>query len=209
MILNLSQIFTKYNISSKGVIHVGAHFGEESDTYLNLGIKNVIYFEPVKKTFEVLKSRCKNNELLFNFALGNSDCIMEMFVEDSDQLGCHSLLQPSDNYKHIPFSDKQLVEVKKLDSLNLDFFNYDMMNIDVQGFELEVLKGSENTLKNINYIQCEVSRNISSKPMDYIEAPDISEIIKFLSERGFSMVECNWAGISWGDAFFIKDKFYA
>lgn len=204
MLLNLENICKKYGIQINGVIHVGAHFGEESSTYKKLNINNIIYFEPVKKTFKTLKENCINGEELYNIALGNHDGFIEMYVEDLDSFGCHSILKPSDNYKNISFSTKELVEIKKLDSLAIDFSKYDMLNIDVQGFELEVLKGSESSLKNIKYIMTEVNRKTNQKDFDYFGCVDISQVIYFLNKNGFNLVECSWDGVSWGDAFFIK-----
>ena len=80
------------------------------------------------------------------------------------------------------------------------------MNIDVQGYELEVLKGSAKTLEHIDYIMSEVNRFTLEKPLEYINCAQISDLIQFLSSFGFQFVEVNWAGISWGDGFFIKKK---
>jgi hypothetical protein len=42
--------------------------------------------------------------------------------------------------------------------------------------------------------------------MDYIGAVTIDEIINLLKPYGFSLMEVNWAGLSWGDGFFVKQK---
>ncbi len=192
----------KHNLQITGVIHVGAHFGEEHDTYLDMGINDIVYFEPVNKTFKILEERIKGVPL-YNFALGSEEITTTMYIEDEDKFGCSSILEPSDNYiGHANFSEKQEVKVKTLDSFGFSKLNF--LNIDVQGYELEVLKGSIETLKSIDYIMCEVHRNIEQKKLDYINSPVIENIIDFLSPYGFELVDVDWAGISWGDAFFIK-----
>lgn len=192
----------RHNLQISGVIHVGAHFGEEHDTYLDMGIKDIVYFEPVNKTFKILEERIKGVPL-YNYALGSEETTTTMYVEDEDKFGCSSILEPSDNYiGHAKFSEKQEVKVKKLDSFGFSKLNF--LNIDVQGYELEVLKGSIETLKSVNYIMCEVHRNIEQKNLDYINSPVIEDIINFLSPYGFKLVDVDWSGISWGDAFFIK-----
>jgi len=40
MLLNLQELKNKYNMEITGVIHIGAHFGEEHPTYKSLGLKN-------------------------------------------------------------------------------------------------------------------------------------------------------------------------
>ena len=164
MILNLTELKNKYSMGVTGVIHIGAHFGEEHETYKSLGINNIVYFEPVKKTFNVLSERVKD-ATLFNYALGNENKMIEMYVEEEDKYGCSSILQPSSNYDSVSFNDNELVEMKRLDEFK--FTGYNFLNIDVQGYEYEVLKGSTETLENIDYILCEVNRDTPEKKLDY------------------------------------------
>ena len=206
MILNLSELYVKYNMKIDGIIHIGAHFGEEQNAYKSLGISKISYFEPVGKTFKKLKERVGNDANLFNFALGNENKKIEMYVEEADAYGCSSVLKPSDNYKNVKFNYGEIVQMKRLDDVEFDFGDYNFMNIDVQGYELEVLKGSVETLRHVDYIMCEINRFTLEKPLEYINCVQISELSEFLSLFGFQLVESNWAGISWGDGLFIKNN---
>ena len=201
MLLDLINLRDKYSMEITGVIHIGAHFGEEHPTYKSLGINDIVYFEPVKKTFDVLNERVKDSKL-YNYALGNENKMVEMFIEEADSYGCSSILKPSSNYDNVKFSPNEIVEMKRLDDFNFTGFN--CLNIDVQGYEYEVLKGSEKTLEHVDYIICEINREINEKKLDYIGSTTIEKIIEFLSPYGFELVESNWGGISWGDGFFIK-----
>ena len=203
MILNLNELKNKYNMTITGVIHIGAHFGEEHNTYKSLGINEIIYFEPVKKTFDVLCERVKDAKT-YNFALGNENKMIEMHIEEADAYGCSSILQPSSNYNSVKFSPNELVEMRRLDDFN--FKGYNFLNIDVQGYEYEVLKGSLETLKDVDYIICEINRETPYKKLDYIGAVTIENIIELLTPYGFVLVEQDWAGISWGDGLFVKTK---
>jgi len=202
MILDLKELKNKYNMNITGVIHVGAHFGEEHNTYKDLGINDIIYFEPVKKTFNILKERVTDAKI-FNYALGNENKLIEMYIEEADAFGCSSILEPSSNYSNVIFSEKEIVEMKRLDDFN--FTGYNFLNIDVQGYEFEVLKGSENLLNDIDYILCEINRETPIKQLDYIGATTIDTIKNYLSKYGFTLVEENWAGVSWGDGLFVKN----
>jgi len=42
MILQLKDLVKKYNMNISGVIHIGAHYGEEVSNYVNLGIDDII-----------------------------------------------------------------------------------------------------------------------------------------------------------------------
>lgn len=205
MILNFSKLYKKYNMNITGVIHIGAHFGEELSLYNKYGIKNIIFFEPVKKTFEVLKKRVNDSVLIYNVALGDINGQIEMNVEVEDKWGCSSILQPSSNYDSSVFDDKkEKVNIRTLDSYKFDN-KYNLLNIDVQGYEMNVFMGARKYLNNVDYIYTEVHR-INKKPLDYIGAPLIEDISFFLKKYNFELKEVSWAGKSWGDALYIKNK---
>jgi hypothetical protein len=90
MILNLAELKQKYLMNITGVVHIGAHFGEEHETYKSIGVDNIVYFEPVKKTFKVLTERVKD-ATLYNYALGNDNRVVEMHIEAADAYGCSSM----------------------------------------------------------------------------------------------------------------------
>ncbi len=50
--------------------------------------------------------------------------------------------------------------------------NYNFLTIDVQGYELEVFKGSRETMKNIDYIITEVNRDELYKNCARVEQLD-------------------------------------
>jgi len=102
-------------------------------------------------------------------------------------------------YPHIVFNEREEVQMKRLDDIGIDVSQYNLINIDVQGYELEVLKGSEKFLNNIDYIISEINRDEV-----YINCAKYNELINFLKPYGFELVEQSWDGITWGDGFFIK-----
>lgn len=205
MLLDLNSLKDKHNLCLSGILHIGAHFGEEYSMYTGLGVTDVIFFEPVKKVFEVLSSNYKDKCILYNHALGNTSGQIEMYIEKDSNLGCSSILEPSSNYPTDLFAGKEVVEIRKLDEYtSLDFTKYNTLNIDTQGYELEVLKGAEKIMHNIKYIFTEVNRQVPEKPLDYVNAVDYTLVSEYLTKFGFKLVEVNWAGISWGDALYIK-----
>lgn len=205
MLLDLFEINEKYNLNIQGVLHIGAHIGQEDWIYNRLGIQNKIYFEPIKKNYDKLKDNVTQNSILYNIALGNNESDIEMYVEESNQMMSCSILKPSLHeiqYPHIVFDKKEIVQMKKMDSIEFDRTKYNFINIDVQGFELEVLKGCAETLNHIDYILSEINRDFL-----YENCVQIGELEFFLSDYGFKLVETNWAGDTWGDGFFIKEKY--
>jgi FkbM family methyltransferase len=205
MLLDLLKLKGKYNLNIKGVLHIGAHFGQEFSVYENIGVKNIVFFEPLPHTFEKLKENVgsKNgNVLLINSALGNMIGEIEMNVETANQGQSSSILEPHihlKQYPHIIFNNKINVKITKLDTFIEEKEKYNFINIDVQGYELEVFKGGSEFLNHIDYIMTEVN-----KDEVYKNCPMIEDLDNFLKPYGFERVETTWDGITWGDAFYIK-----
>lgn len=202
MLLNLDNLTEKYDLKIKGVLHIGAHIGQEHNTYQRLGINNVMFFEPVPSTFQRLKENVGDNAILVNTALGNIEGEVEMFTETINEGQSSSVLQPDYHlvqHPNIRFDGKETVKITKLDNFIKDKDKYNFINVDVQGYELEVFKGGSEFLNSIDYIMTEVNRAELYKGCAKIE-----ELDSFLSEYGFERVETTWDGGTWGDAFYVK-----
>ena len=202
MLLNLDNLTEKYDLKIKGVLHIGAHIGQEYNTYQRLGINNVMFFEPVPSTFQRLKENVGDNAILVNTALGNIEGEVEMFTETINEGQSSSVLQPDYHlvqHPNIQFNGKETVKITKLDNFIEDKDKYNFINVDVQGYELEVFKGGSEFLNTIDYIMTEVNRAELYKGCAKIE-----ELDSFLSGYGFERVETTWDGGTWGDAFYVK-----
>ena len=85
MILNIQNLFKKYNTNVTGVIHVGAHYGEEVKDYIDVGATNIMLFEPLKQNFDQLKKNILNIPSNIHIrkyctALGNSNKTIQMYL---------------------------------------------------------------------------------------------------------------------------------
>lgn len=202
--MDLYKLKKVYQLSIKGVIHIGAHYGSEIDLYTKLGIDNIIFFEPVKDTFKILSEQVGDRAILINKALGNENKIIEMNVETANQGQSSSILEPNihlTQYPWITFDKTEMVEMVTLDSELPDATSYNFIIIDVQGYELEVLKGAVETLKNVDYIISEVN-NVEL----YTNGVKVDELDNFLLQFGFVRTETHWETVTWGDALYIKKK---
>ena len=206
MIIEINEIIKKYNMNISGVIHIGAHYGEEVPNYVKVGIENIVLFEPLKENFEVLKKNIlpysNFNIKKYQVALGNKSTSIIMNLS-SNNLESSSILKPKQHlnlYPDITFDRTEEVELQKLDDYNCK--NYNFINMDVQGYELEVLKGAKDTLNHIDYVYCEVNRDEIYEGNAYIE-----DIDKYLSNYNMKRVETSWWYDSdWGDALYIRQK---
>ena len=209
ILTHLGQIFANKNIKpirAKGCIHVGAHEGQEYNVYKAYGMNNIIFYEPLKENFQKLKSRLRYDPFvdLRMVALGNQTGEVEMHLEERGLSS--SVLEPAhhlEQYPQIKFDKKETVKIVRLDDEEFPREEYNFLNIDVQGYELEVLRGAEETLKHIDIIISEVNRAEMYKGCARIE--DIDE---FLLPRGFDKVFEYWQldGGTWGDALYVRKQ---
>ena len=190
------------NIS--GIIHIGAHQGQEVREYVENGYQDIIMFEPLSENFRILEENLKNmnaNITAHQVALGNDEQNVVMYLSDNGLLSS-SVLKPKVHLQLHPsvgFPTTEEVEMRRLDSFVEETKNFNFINMDVQGYELEVLKGGMETLKHIDYVYCEVNRDELYEGNVFIEDLD-----KFLADYSMERVETDWAGTLWGDALYIK-----
>ena len=197
MLFKLPRLIHKHRMRITGVIHAGAHHGQEVIDYKRAGIRNIHLFEPCEETFKILKLKYPNIPA-YQFALGASEGELEMNIEHRNGGQSNSLLKPVlhlEQYPEIVFDDLETIKMRTLDSFNITDCNF--LNMDVQGYELEVLKGSIETLRNIEYIYTEINRDEVYEGCARIEAMDL-----FLKD--FERVETDWGGNTWGDALYVR-----
>lgn len=205
MLLDFDRLIKLYNMNVTGVIHIGAHFGEEYNIYLKYkSIKEMCFFEPDPDSFKILYSKIKDSckTKAYNIALGSEKGLMDFYVS-SNNSESSSLLEPVlhlRQYPHITFKSAGKIAVDLLDNYKLPV-TYNMINIDVQGYEMEVFKGATETLNHIQYIIAEVNRDEV-----YKDCCRVLDLDTFLKTYGFRRAETTWDGVTWGDAFYIKDE---
>jgi len=203
MLLSFTGLRKKYNMHVQGIIHVGAHYGEEISEYIENGIQDIVLFEPLSECFDVLAQKVMNlnaNIEGHQVALGSAPGTAIMYLSDNEKQSS-SILKPKvhlTHHPHVKFNGTEEVEVDLLD--NFDTKDYNFLNMDVQGYELEVLKGSTETLKHVDYVYCEVNRDEVYEGNAYVE-----ELDEFLSSYGMERVETSWDGEIWGDALYLKN----
>lgn len=185
-----------------GIIHIGAHYGEEIPTYIDCGVKHLVMFEPLEDNFNTLAEKIKDfdaNIIMHKTALGSEAKKETMYVSSND-MESSSILKPKEhlnNHPDISFPTTEDVDVNRLD--DYDCKGYNFIAMDVQGYELEVLKGARKTLEHIEYVYCEVNRDEVYENNAYVE-----EIDEFLSAYNMERMETTWGGGIWGDALYIR-----
>jgi len=183
----------------KTIFEVGARYGDETKK-LNLIFPNskIYCFECNPNTIEICKTNLKNiqNVSFYDFGLGHQETNLPFYSYINNNDGASSFL------KRIDYNSTQretgIINIKQIDTFvrekNID--NIDLLCMDVQGYELNILKGANNFIKNINYIIMEepkpiinnnyLPNNIHSK---YINSPTSQEIKEFMLKNNFIEIE--------------------
>lgn len=205
MLIDFKKAVAKHRMQITGVIHVGAHYGQEYPDYKAVGAERVLFIEPCTEAFNVLQAMFDESKdvTLFQSACGAEFSVGTMNVEQANRGMSNSLLQPVkhlEQYPSIQFTQTEEVEIRRLDEIMQHTgFQGNLLVMDVQGYELEVLKGAPETLQHIDYIYTEVNRDEV-----YEGCAKVWELDAFLKD--FTRVETDWSGRTWGDALYIKNK---
>ncbi len=205
MIVGLDEYRHNYDFSNvRGIIHVGAHLGQEYSDYNNYFSKDITihWFEPQKEIYDLLVKELndKPNNYFYCFGLGSKNTNLPIWKESGNNGQSSSFSKPDKHlsiYPHIKFEESDLIEIRTLDSFKIHDSN--VLVIDVQGFELEVLKGSLDTLDRIDHIFCEINSDSL-----YLDSPSVDEINSILSTKGFILREDWWTSGNWGDGYWNK-----
>jgi FkbM family methyltransferase len=159
----------------------------------------------LKKAYQVLQNRFNGvpDVEIWNFACGSKPVELEMYTEDANQGQSSSLMKPKQHLKEYPqirFTGREPVKVFPLDFLSTIGCN--ILMIDTQGFELEVLRGAKETLRNIDVVYSEVNRAEM-----YEGCPMIEDLDEYLKQFDFERKETVWyANGNWGDGIWLKRK---
>lgn len=171
-------------------IDIGAYDGSFFDIIKrDKKINKAVLVEPQTDLYKKLCEKYKNDQsiLVFNELLGNTKQVSEFYVNNLKATS--SIFKFNDDIVGENL-DKTCVETVRLKVNLLDELvpaemkKIDLLKVDVQGAELLVLQGAEETLKKTVALWIEVSfKKI------YEESVLFSEIKTWLESRGFLMKE--------------------
>lgn len=206
MLIDFRQLFPKYNIKPKGVLHVGANVGEEAPVYHELGINKVCWIEGNPEIIPQLRiNTSKYNHKVINALIGDVEGLeLNLHISNNAsqsssilELGTHKIVHPD-----VHFVKDIALKMHRLDQMSC-WGEYDFLNMDLQGAELKALKGLGDCLNNFKWAYLEVNKAELYKGCALIE-----EIDMYLLGFGFKRVETMFCGnTNWGDALYIKKEF--
>ena len=167
------------------ILDIGANIGNHSLYWAKKKLAHKIFaFEPMLSTYQILLRNVQINHLenkVFTYNIGLSD------TESNAELNTYIFSNPDIKFSlesigsaALSKSDEGEMKLQALDSLPFinELERIDFVKIDVEGFECNVLKGAEKTLRKFKPIIF-----IESFPQNHIEVNSI------LTSFGYDMVK--------------------
>lgn len=176
-----------------GILDVGANAGQFAIDMRRNRYRDRIYsFEPLVETFAILSEHVSKDERweAFNFALGEIEDFRKINVSGNSGLSSSLLNMDAFHVENFPDSSYVSCEPvymstvdRQVETLNLDP-KTSMLKMDVQGYEMNVLQGANQTLKDFRYCYLEVSlvRLYEGESTFY-------EILNYLNQSNHELVD--------------------
>jgi FkbM family methyltransferase len=148
------------------LLDIGANFGVMTVSLAKRAVNGQVYsFEPIPENLRALKRITKhyklNNVTIFDCALGNEDCELQMVLPVINKVKIHGLSHVVDqdnthDGEFFTIAVKRLDDIPELKKAKA----IGALKIDVENFEYEVLTGAkELLLKHKPLILCEIWNN--------------------------------------------------
>lgn len=191
-----------WGIKPQGVLHVGAHLGEERAEYKGSGFGRIYWVEANPVLCDRLR-KLTNEDVYQGLIWSESNIVRPFFLGENTAVS--STLTPnlvSDFYPSFQFVSEQSMKTITLEDLLPKSCKFNYLNLDIQGAELEAIKGMGQFLDQVDYLYTEVSI-----VKLYSDSALLPEIQKHLGELGFKKVALRLvSGKGWGEALFIRSN---
>ena len=194
-----------YNVSIKGILHVGAHECEEKGTYntiWNVSDDKILWLDANSELTEANTRRGIPN--CYTAVLDETERTTSFKITNNGQSS--SLLDfgsHQSSYPQIIVTKTIEVTTQTLEQFftrnTLDATHYNLWNFDIQGSELAVFRGSKEYLTYADAIYTEINTGEVYKGCGLLKDLDV-----LLSEYGLQRVLTHMTDANWGDALYVR-----
>jgi FkbM family methyltransferase len=190
-----------WGLKVKGLIHAGAHKGEEASVYSALGFGAVTWIEAIPKLAQELADVIEPPSTVINAALWSrpNEKMTFKVTSASGSSSLFDLDEVKEEYPTILVMEQIEVVTETLDQLNDIASEKNLLVLDLQGAEYEALLGATETLKGIQYLITEVNRRELYKGIKLV-----TDLDKLLNESDFIRVATRWTRHGWGEALYLR-----
>ncbi|PWC34477.1 hypothetical protein TSO352_18710 [Azospirillum sp. TSO35-2] len=204
-----ADLFPRYGIVPRGIIHIGAHEGEEYAQYVEAGCRRVLFIEADPNTFARLAPKFAGNPDVTCINRAVSDRGGRLPFSRMTGSQSSSLLPPKEHLDIYPgITLAETIEVDAaplpliLEEFGIDAGGYNILAIDTQGAERMILAGCGALLAGFDAVAVEV--NYAEL---YQGCGRIADIDDLLFPHSYDRVEeISPFHHSWGDAFYVRRR---
>jgi len=133
------------------------------DLYKKFDKAKLLLIDPLDETQIYIDKNLQSRNVIFH-KCGVGKAIDEVIINVEEEIGRSSILNVADiNYEGEP-KDRRKISIKTLDSITNVEPNLGKIGIkiDTEGYELDIIKGSKETLKSTEFVLAEVRHNHES-----------------------------------------------
>jgi len=182
-----SEFYSQFIKKGDIVFDIGANIGDKTDIFLRLGAK-VVAVEPQESCWRVLKRRFKKQHVsIVTHALSAERGNVTMFLDKSPTISSISkdwisAVKKSGRFSTHKWSDKITVETTTMDDLIAQYGKPAFCKIDVEGAELEVLKGLNQSINVLSFEFIPEQTDFSLKCIERLSSFGETEFNYYLGE---------------------------
>lgn len=209
MLIPYDKLKKRYGVNITGVLHCGAHEGQEAHEYAILGVQKMIFVEADPDTYEKLKK----NLARYPQAIPVNACLSDVDGQDVEFKRTNNAGQSSsildlhlhkESHPEVHVVDSIQLKTKTLESViqefNINIHEFNFINCDLQCAELLALKGLGDLLRYFKYAYLEVNQREM-----YAGCPLVQDVDAYMYKFNFRRVATAWSGShGWGDALYIR-----
>jgi len=207
MLIPMDRLYEQYAVRPRGVVHLGAHLGEEAPDYAAAGIERVFWVEandtllpgleaniapyPLQRAVQAVVSDKDDAEVLFRTAsFSMSSSILKM----TGHLKYYpTIVETGENPMRSIRVDTLMHRERERPEL------YDMANVDLEGAELMAMRGMPKLFPYLKWVYSEVYFEEL-----YAGCSLIGDLDIFLASYGFGRVATEDTHLGWGDALYVR-----
>jgi FkbM family methyltransferase len=207
MLFDLAELQRVHSLKIDGVLHLGAHTGEEARAYHRGRCGPVWWVEADPEVMPALEAHLARwpDQHAINACVAAEPYINVVFHRANNHqsssllaLGTHLVQSPDVHYV-----TDLLLDATTVDLLARDYgVKANFLNADLQGGELNALTGAEAFMRGVDYAYMEVNW----EPL-YVGCGLIEDVDELMAVYGFTRYDTKMAGNSgWGDAFYARPE---
>jgi FkbM family methyltransferase len=203
MLLDFDQLVARYSIPTTGLLHIGAHEGEEAVAYERNGFRNVTWVEANPELLPSLRAHVEPfGHRVIEALVADQETDVQFNITNNPmsssilELGTHRAEHPE-----VVVSKSVTLRSRTLDELcdTEGISGFGLLVMDVQGAELRVLHGAKKALEQVDYLYLEVNE----APL-YVGGAMIDELDTYLAD--FCRIETGMTQHGWGDALYVRSS---